>query len=292
MYGCVQAWAWCGPSIEVDTMLRGFYTAASGMLAQQRRNELLANNLANANTPGFKTDQTSVRSFPEMLLQRMDYNTAAAGKQPAFPANTRVGSVSTGVYVQEAAPLFSQGGIQQTDQQTDLAIINGTLPEGSTIMFAVENGEGETRYTRNGNFTLDREGYLTAPSGQYILDSSNRRIRMEGTDFQVNEDGYILENGQTKARIGAVFAENQYSLVKEGDGLFRAEEGAGMSDAYTQAGASFTVRQGVLETSNVDQSRTMTEMMAAYRSFEANQKVLQAYDKSLDKAVNEIGRIG
>lgn len=273
-------------------MLRGFYTAASGMLAQQRRNELLANNLANANTPGFKTDQTSVRSFPEMLLQRMDSKAAAGGGQAAFPSSTRVGSVSTGVYVQEASPLFSQGGIQQTELQTDLAIMNGTLPEGSTVMFAVDNGEGGTRYTRNGNFTLDREGYLTAPSGQYILDSSNGRIKIDGTDFQVNEDGYILENGQPKARIGAVFAEDQSKLVKEGDGLFRAEEGAGMSDAYTQAGVSFTIRQGVLETSNVDQSRTMTEMMAAYRSFEANQKVLQAYDKSLDKAVNEIGRIG
>ena len=79
-------------------------------------------------------------------------------------------------------------------------------------------------------------------------------------------------------------------LIKEGDGLFRAE--AGLANAYNENNISFALKQGYLEGSNVDEGQTMTEMLATYRSFEANQKVLQAYDQSMGKAVNEVGKLG
>lgn len=81
-------------------------------------------------------------------------------------------------------------------------------------------------------------------------------------------------------------------MVKEGDGLLRNEAGAALVDVRGVAGTEFSIQQGFLEASNVDVSRTMTDMLTAYRAFEANQKVLQAYDKSMDKAANEVGRIG
>lgn len=277
-------------------MLRGFYTAASGMLAQQRQTEMLTNNLANANTTGFKADQSSIRSFPEMLLQRMESKNIPTDNSLQLPVSKNVGSISTGVYVQDVTPLFSQGDVQETELKTDIALINGSMPADAngkmgTVMFVVENSNGEMRYTRNGNFTLDGTGYLTTSEGNYVLNQNNERIQLNSDDFTINQDGTISENNQAVARLGVAFAENPDSLVKEGGGLFRAAEDE-LTDAYNEAEVSFTLNQGVLEGSNVDESQTMTELMAAYRSFEANQKMLQAYDRSMDKAVNEVGKLG
>ncbi|MFJ5623552.1 flagellar hook-basal body protein [Peribacillus loiseleuriae] len=277
-------------------MFRGFYTAASGMLTQQRRAEMLTNNLSNANTPGFKTDQASVRSFPEMLMQRMGQKVTTPNGKISLPMYSQVGLLSTGVYMQEATPLYTQGDIQETQLATDLAIVNGNLPvnqengKPGALLFVVENSAGEARYTRNGNLTLDGAGYLTTASGNYVLDDNNNRIRLNSENFSVSEEGMIVENNQPVARVGIALAEDPYQLIKEGDGLFRAK-GAILANGYNTAGVSFNVKQGYLEGSNVDQAQTMTDMLTAYRTFEANQKILQAYDKSMDKAVNEIGRL-
>ena len=277
-------------------MFRGFYTAASGMLTQQRRAEMLTNNLSNANTPGFKTDQASVRSFPEMLMQRMGQKATTPNGKISLPINSQVGSLSTGVYMQEATPLYTQGDIRETQLATDLAIVNRNLPlnqengKPGTLLFVVENSAGEARYTRNGNFTLDSAGYLTTASGNYVLDANNNRIRLNSENFSVSEEGMIVENNQPVARVGIAFAGDPHQLIKEGDGLFRAQ-GAMLANGYNTAGVSFNLKQGYLEGSNVDQAQTMTDMLTAYRTFEANQKILQAYDKSMDKAVNEIGRL-
>src|SRR3954449_1922827 len=104
-------------------MLRGFYTAASGMLTQQRKTEMLANNMANVNTPGFKADQSAVRAFPEMLLQRME-----PGSGMAAPVSRTIGSLNTGVYMQEAMPKFRQGDLKETELNTDIAILDVGLP--------------------------------------------------------------------------------------------------------------------------------------------------------------------
>ncbi|WP_071396764.1 flagellar hook-basal body protein [Bacillus tuaregi] len=275
-------------------MLRGFYTAASGMLAQQRKTEMLANNMANVNTPGFKADQTSLRAFPEMLLKQIE-------GQPFPSQNGRttynsIGTLNTGVYLQEAMPLFQQGSLKETTLSTDVALLDINLPinpdtgRTGSVFFTVMNANGETRYTRNGNFTLDSEGYLTTGSGMYVLDQEGNQIQLTSDQFQISEDGYITgANGET-ARLGIGYSDNPLAMVKEGDGLFRAD--GELADAYTTANVTFKMQQGFLEQSNVDSAQTMTEMMTAYRAFEANQKILQAYDTSLQKTVNEVGRIG
>jgi flagellar basal-body rod protein FlgF len=278
-------------------MFKGFYTASSGMLAQQRRTEMLTNNLSNANTPGFKADQSSVKTFPQMLLKRMDQNTNATNNRLTLPTLSQVGQLSTGVYLQETTPLFSQGDLRETESKTDFSLSNGTMPINNengingTVLFTIEQENGELRYTRNGSFTLDGAGYLTTASGDYVLDENNERILLNSENFTMNEAGFILENNQPITRLGVSFASNPYQLVKVGEGLFRAEAGAGMENAYTTEGVSFSLKQGFIESSNVDEAQTMTDMMTAYRSFEANQKIVQAYDKSMDKAVNEIGRL-
>ncbi|MEW9110794.1 flagellar hook-basal body protein [Cytobacillus gottheilii] len=279
-------------------MFKGFYTVASGMLAQQRRTEMLSNNMANANTPGFKADQSAIRSFPEMLLQRMDQQSIPTEKGLNIPGNTTIGSISTGVYMQEVIPNFLQGDIKETGLNTDVSLINVNVPDNGeedavgSVFFTVTGPSGEERYTRNGNFTLDGAGYLTTASGLYVLDDAGQQIQLTSDDFSINEEGILTGANGEVARLGVAYTDNANRLIKEGDGLYRTEDGNNLPSAYLAGGVQFNLQQGFLERSNVDVSRTMTDMMTAYRAFEANQKVLQAYDRSMEKAANEVGRIG
>ncbi|WP_449538432.1 flagellar hook-basal body protein [Ferdinandcohnia sp. Marseille-Q9671] len=278
-------------------MLRGFYSAAAGMLAQQRRTEMLTNNIANANTPGYKADQGSLRAFPEMLMQRLEGASSPTKSGGSIRTASSIGGLNTGVYMQEMIPLFTQGDIRETGLTTDLALVNGNLPineetnKPGSLFFAVQNANGDVRYTRNGNFTVDAAGYLTTNEGYHVLNEDGNRIPLGSSQFEVSADGSILVNGQAQTRLQIAFSDNPLSLLKEGNGLFRTNDGAELPNATANPEVTFALKQGFLEGSTVDVTQAMTEMMTAYRTFEANQKVLQAYDKSMDKAVNEIGRL-
>ena len=273
-------------------MLRGYYTAATGMMTQQRRQESLSNNIANAQTPGYKQDQTSVRSFPELLIQRMESSefSTANGFRP--PSKQTIGSINTGVYVQETIPDYAQGGLKDTGIATDMALVNGTIPdETGSIFFTVQNAAGEERYTRNGNFTVDGAGFLTTNQGYYVLDNAGNPISTDGQTFSVTNNGTIQVQGQ-EIPLAINYSPNANDMVKDDENLFAmSEDGAAMEDARATEGLTFTVQQKYLENSNVDAVQTMTDMMRAYRMFETNQKVLQAYDQSMDKAVNQIARL-
>ncbi|KGX90969.1 flagellar hook-basal body protein [Pontibacillus marinus] len=275
-------------------MLRGFYTAASGMLTQQRRQETLSNNLSNVTTPGYKADQGSVRAFPEMLIERMESKSLPTSKTINLPMRSEVGPLSTGTYLQETAPDFTQGDLRNTGVSTDMALMNGNFPdENGSVFFTVRGQDGEPRYTRSGNFTVDGQGFLVSQSGAYVLDQQGNRVQTGGQEFTVSPEGVLqIEGGETQ--LGISYTNDVYQLVKEGNDLFRYnEEGEGQApvNARTAEGVTFGVKQNALEGSNVDPARTMTEMMSSYRLFETNQKVLKAYDQSMDKAVNEIGRV-
>ncbi|MFE8698094.1 flagellar hook-basal body protein [Cytobacillus sp. FJAT-53684] len=272
-------------------MFKGFYTVASGMLAQQRRTEMLTNNMANANTPGFKADQSSLRAFPEMLLQRFDELSIPTENGLNLPYNKKIGSLSTGVYMQEAIPAFMQGDLKETGLGTDVALLDVSMPENGSVFFTVAGPNGETQYTRNGNFTVDGNGFLTTASGLRVMNTTGNPIQLTSDQFTINENGVLTSDGVT-ARLGIGLAADANRLIKLGDGLYRTEDGNALANAYNVNGAEFKLQQGFLERSNVDASRTMTDMMTAYRAFEANQKVLQAYDRSMEKAANEVGRIG
>ncbi|QTC40522.1 flagellar hook-basal body protein [Bacillus sp. V3] len=277
-------------------MFRGFYSAATGMLAQQRKTEMLTNNMANANTPGYKADQASLRAFPEMLLERLDSAQVPTEKGLPIPFNQKVGKLNTGVYMQETTPNFLQGDLQETGRNADIALINGTMPiDGDTgvqgsVFLTVEGADGP-RYTRNGNLTVNGNGFLTTNSGFFVLDENGNRIQLQSDDFKIGDNGEILVDEAEVARLGIGYSKNPNSMIKQGDGLFATEGNAALPNAFEAEDVIFSTKQGFLERSNVDASRTMTDMMTAYRSFEANQKVLQAYDRSMEKAANEIGRV-
>ncbi|MFC4558051.1 flagellar hook-basal body protein [Virgibacillus kekensis] len=266
-------------------MLRGFYTAASGMIAQQKQLESLSNNIANANTPGYKADQPVMRAFPELLMQQMGGKELPVTREFNLPVQNPIGSLNTGAYVHETVPNYQQGDIRQTGNTTDLALVNGELPdETGSLFFTVQNEAGEERFTRNGNFTVDGQGFLVTTQGYYVLDQAGNPVQTNGMEFNVTQDGVLQANGQN-IPLGIAYTPNANDFTKEGNGLFSGEAGA------IPAGATFSVQQGVLERSNVDSLQSMTQMMESYRVFETNQRVLKAYDESMGKAVNEIGRL-
>lgn len=273
-------------------MFRGFYTAASGMISQQRRQEMISNNIANVNTPGYKADQISLRSFPELLIQQMNARKIPVQHSINQRTSYPIGTLNTGVYTQELTPNYSQGILRETRLSTDLAIVDGGYPdESGSVFFTVENESGELRYTRNGNFTIDGSGYLTTNEGYYVLDRSGNRIFTDGLEFNVTVEGNI-ELGNNLTPLGFVYVANTNELIKEGNDLFNPNPGnvVGIDPATVEA--DFTVQQGFLEGSNVDPAQSMVEMIQAYRNFEMNQRVLKEFDESMRRAVNDIARLG
>lgn len=263
-------------------MLRGFYSAASGMFTQQRRTEMLSDNISNLNTPGYKADNGSVRTFPELLIQARHTSPGTGG--------VTIGELATGVYMQDRTPDFSQGDLRETGNNTDVALLQGAVPENGALFFTVSNEEGEARYTRNGNWTIDGDGFLTTSQGHYVLGTDGEPLEVENENFRIAEDGTVFhQNGGVVGQIGVAYAEDAQELVKEGNGLLRSEAGE-LPGADGEA--DYQLQQRFLERSNVDASRTMTELMNAYRVFESNQRILKAYDQNMQRAVNEVGRLG
>lgn len=279
-------------------MFKGFYTVSSGMLAQQRKTEILTNNMANLNTPGFKADQSTIRSFPDMLMSAVKSNGIPTEKGLNLLQARQVGSLNTGVYLQETLANYAQGSLLETGLNTDVALIDSQMPVDAdsgnvgTIFFRLQHPDGSEAYTRNGNFTLDGQGNLVTAMGLYVLDENGERIQLQNDQFTINSEGQILdENGNLMTRLGVGFAANSDVLMKQDNGLFRMLDGEALPSAYAIDGVSFKMGQRYLEQSNVDSAKAMTDLLTAYRAFEANQKVLQAYDRSMDKAVNELGKV-
>lgn len=171
-------------------MLRGFYTATAGMLSQQKRAEMLSNNIANANTPGYKSEQSAVRAFPEMLLSRMENDSMPIKNGQSFGIKTPIGSLNTGAYVQELIPQFTQGDVRETGISSDVALVEGVTPFNNetnlkgVLLFPVQTKNGEQRYTRNGTFTLDNNGRLTS-NGNPVLSTTGNPITIQSSDYQI-----------------------------------------------------------------------------------------------------------
>jgi flagellar basal-body rod protein FlgF len=280
-------------------MLRGIDTAASGMIALQRRQNALTNNLANVETPGFKQDATPLRSFPEMLLQRI-HESGTAGISP------RIGTLSMGVYNQETLPLFSQGSLVSTNMPYDVAIndqalapvlINGEYIQPAAF-FAVQTADGRLELTRNGRFSVNENGQLTTSAGELVLGKDGRPVadpELSSGDVSITKNGEIIVHPGDPARartvgsIGIMVVNNPNQLVKKDNGLYELE-GADPAILAQALPAGLQLQHKMLEQSNVDTSQTITEMMTNIRLYEANQKVLQAYDKTLEQ-LNTIGRV-
>lgn len=292
-------------------MIRGLYNAASGMIAQERRHDTVTQNIANINTNGYKQVNSVQRTFPEMLISMIGGN--------AQNPNRQVGRMSTGVFAEESISMHLQGALRETGKTTDLALVtslellnpatgenypfdasgkyvneNGDVvyrPEG---FFTVQNANGDVLYTRDGSFRVSPEGNLITSGGYQVLDNNNNPIVLTGpvSNLKVNEQGQIVDaDGNVDATIGISVVQQPHQLIREGEGVFRLRDQNGSEVRWLAAQDNAVIRQGYIEASNVDPAQAMVDLMAALRAYETNQKVVQFYDKSLEKAVNEIGRV-
>ena len=286
-------------------MLRGIYTGAAGMVVQQDRLDAISNNLANVDTTGYKRDTAIQKAFPELLLRRMsdDGVTQFPARHPAvgsFDSAPVVGSVGTGVETNEVYTSFSQGGLKQTENSFDLAL------EGQGF-FVVQTPYGE-RYTRNGSFLIGPEGMLVTKQGYPVL-GEDGPIHLKLNNFVVNEDGVVFENADFADdpqrlvsmrenewlntvevdRLQIVQVRQSRYLQKQGDSFWRTTEESG--DAAILTDGRPKVRQGFLETSNVNPVTEMVQMIEVNRAYEANQKVIQAQDQATSRLINEAMRL-
>ena len=233
-------------------MIRGLYAVTSGLLAASKSQDAIANNLANASTTAFKKDTIITESFPNLLMMKMD-----KGK------GREIGSLGTGLQAITSHSNLSQGALQYTGNELNFAIAGPGY-------FVLETPEGP-RYTRDGLFQMDEEGYLTCMDGNRVLGSDGEAIRASGV---TNQDIRVVDLPQEV-------------LQKLGHNKWRLIEGApeGLEEV-----SETRPQQGYLEQSNVNIIKEMTEMIRVVRLYEAGQKAIQAQDETLGKAVNEIGR--
>ncbi len=258
-------------------MLKGLYTAYTGMVNEQKRMDIMTNNLANASTVGFKKEGSTSQSFDDILTVKIkDASVGVMNVQ-------RTGINNPGVKIGENYTDYTQGSFRNTDNTYDLALSG----EGFfAIEFTNKAGETSTKYTRAGQFTLNREGYLVTQDGDYVLDTQNRRIRLDTLkESVINSAGMISQDGVNIAQIQVTDFEDYDYLEKYGETYYQPIEGARMT------AANATVNSGWLEMSNVQVVREMVNLISITRAYESNQKVIQTYDSSLDIAVNQLGRV-
>ncbi|KAB3526664.1 flagellar hook-basal body protein [Alkaliphilus serpentinus] len=191
-----------------------------------------------------------------------------------------IGTINGGLRLNSIATDFSQGSMEQTGNSLDLAL------KGDGF-FKVLTPEGEELYTRNGSFTLNANGEIITAEGLFLAGQWGSILAQDGS-FQVTESGEILINGEVVDQIDILEIDNIKDLRKRGEGYFYPEEGVEIqATAFTGE-----VLQGFLEASNVNPIREMVDMISIYRTYESNQKVVRSYDELLQKAVNDIGRLG
>ena len=258
-------------------MVKGLYTAYTGMLNEQNRMDIMTNNLANASTVGYKKEGSTSQSFDDVLTVKIkDQSVGMRNAQ-------RIGIKNPGVKIGENYTDYSQGSFRITGNTYDLALSG----EGFfAIEFTNKAGETDTKYTRAGQFTLNKDGYLVTEEGDYVLDTQNRRIRLNTLlDSQITDDGTIYQNDRAVARIQVTDFEDYDYLEKYGETYYQPIEGAKTTAANAQ------VKSGYLEMANVQIVSEMVNLISITRAYESNQKVIQTIDGSLDVAVNQIGKL-
>lgn len=282
-------------------MIRGIYTSCSGMLVQQAENEIIANNLANVNTPGFKKDIAVFSDFPTMLTRRInDYkeklNDISIDFRPAV-GMTGSGAVLDQVYTSKEPGIFTETG-----NNMDFAL------EGEGF-FAVET-EGGIRFTRSGNFRVGTNGLLITQDGHPILaqaepvltskdevavDSmgnpaiNTTRVNIpEDGNITINESGQVMIDGMPRLRLMVVKFDDPDRIFKVGNNLYENKAGLG-GDARNALDTK--IHQGCLEQSNANVVEEMVRLITCFRAYEMNQHSITNQDKTLDKAVNTVPRI-
>ena len=267
-------------------MIRGWYTAASGMNAQQYRLDAISNNLANVDTTSYKRDVAVSKAFPELLIRRMRDDGEYLNPFGSADVAPIVGKVGLGVELNELYTVFEQGSFKETGNSTDIALTG----EGFLV---VKTPEGE-RFTRNGNFFIGVEGYLETKEGFPVMGEKGP-LNLGNIPFTIDKDGRIFRNdegreGEYIDRLAIVNFDNTRYLKKTGSSMYADTVVSGKP--FSAEGAERpVVSQGFVESSNVNVVNEMVQMIEVNRAYEANQKTIQAGDTMLNKLWSEVVKV-
>lgn len=256
-------------------MIRGLYTAASGLLFGIRQQEVAANNLANAGTSGYKAESAGATAFGATLARRV----GRADAPIPIALNEAIGPLGGGVYQSVRRSDFGVGTLRSTKQPLDLAL-------SGPAFFAIDTPDG-VQYTRDGHFGRDRENQLITAEGHAVLDDGGSPITIESDRVRVTPAGEVLVGDEPVATLQLVTFDRE-SAVRAGGTRYTLA--AGVATAVT-AEDGVVVRQGVLEEANVDIGRAGTDVLSALRAFEANQHVFKTLNETLEATVRDIGRV-
>lgn len=277
-------------------MIRGLYTAASGMLLGLRQQDVTAANISNASTVGYKAEQSAQTAFGGVLAKRTG---ASGGPAPVPGTHSRlIGRVGTGTFIATVRTDLSQGAERETGGAFDVMLRGGGF-------FTVQTEQG-VRYTRDGHFDRDQANRLVTSDGSRVLDTEGRPIAVDTDHARIKADGGIFRfvpeettnadgvrgtilREQLIARLGVV-AVDAGDLSRAGASRFSAAEGARVTPVDLAAGGT-AILQGALEEANVNMGQTATRMFSLSRTFEASQRVFSAVNESLERAVREVGRL-
>lgn len=265
-------------------MVKGLYTAHTGMVNEMKRLDILTNNLANSDTIAYKKEGTTSRTFAdELAIKIKDTSEYGLAKD--------LGEMSLVTHLGQVYTDYSSGSFKVTDVDTDLAL------EGKgffAVAFTDKQGNVSVKYTRDGNFIVNTEGYLVTKDGNHVLnatgalnqDPSEANFIQVSTlqDIVVDEMGYIYQGDQIVGTIGVAEIDNYDYIEKYGENLYNFLEGG------TIMASEAKVRQGMLETSNVNVVNEMVNMITIQRAYEAGQKVITSIDSTLGIAVN-LGKV-
>ncbi len=260
-------------------MIRALYSAGSGMSAQQMNVDNIANNLANANTTGFKMRRAQ---FQDLLYQNFIQPGAAAGSQTVVPSGLQVG---LGTRPASNEILFSQGNFQSTDNPLDLVI------QGKGF-FQVRRPNGEVAYTRSGAFHLDRDGNIVTGEGNAL--EPQITIPQQAQTITIAADGTVsyLQPGQNAAQVAGQIQlanfTNPAGMTSLGTSLFTPTDASGEPTVGNPGGQEGmgTLLQGYLEQSNVSVVEEFINMIVSQRAYEANSKVVKAADEMYSQVNN------
>lgn len=253
-------------------MIRSLYTTVSSMIALENKQNTITSNMTNANTTGFKREDLVTKSFGEVLLQNKD----------KVMGNTNVtqklGSISLGTKIDTVNTEYTQGDLKATQRTWDFGI-------SGRGFLTVQTAAGQA-FTRDGNFAVGNDGYLMTTTGDKVLGVNKGTGALEpvfvgNSEFTLDENNGVVINGVTKQNLLTADFADYTKLEKMGDNYY-----TGDNPIFN---AKVDVKQGYLESSNVNVTNEMVDMLTTMRNFETNQKVLTMLDESLGKAATEVG---
>lgn len=257
-------------------MVRGLYTAWTGMANEQKRLDIISNNLANAATVGYKQDNVTTQSFDDVLTIKIKDASELYHERP-------IGKMNLGVKLGEVYTNFGQGSLRETGNTFDIAL------EGKgffQVAVADNNGNEQFFYTRDGSFTMTHEGNIVDMNGNRLIgEGGNISVPVDASDIVIDTDGSVYADGVLVDKILITDFEDYNYLKKYGENMYSMVEGG------AQIPAEASVHQGFTEQSNVNVVSEMVNMIAITRAYEANQKVIQTVDSTLDQAVNSVGKV-